>query len=801
MKLLFANNATSALAAGISAAATTLAVQAGHGARFPQPAAGEGFYMTLFQIVAGLETNYEVVLVTARSVDTFTIVRAQDGTVARAYGAGDSISHRPTAGIMNAFAQPDETVEFAKGANFGVAPTAPTAAAGTNNTTLATTQFAKTEIAIAVNALVASSPAALDTLKELATALGNDANFAATMTTALGNRVRVDTAAQGLSAAQQANAKTNLALQNVDNTSDANKPVSSAQQNALDLKADKSAISNVNNTSDANKPVSAATQAALDLKAPLNNPTFTGTASATALRATHGGIQSTVNGVTTVLGADGVGSYIESQGANHMRLYTNGAERLRVSADGNILIGTTVDDGVHKLRVAGPVSVNGLSVSGPYNMGVPAGGSAYMEVAGNGGTPGATSMLYGQDAAFTGYVWNRSDAAIVIGTGGVERMRVDASGNLGLTAGNTAINFSGAGGAQINNYRTGDLELVNRAGGAISFHSGSGALAGKFDASGNMLAGMASGSYHTFAKPIAEGGTVLGVLSSSAGGFSFVVSAVAQSGYNAAGAAAWFGGNASTGRSVNAGGTINASGADYAEYMTKTAACGELAKGAIVGVDAEGKLTDQYGAAVSFLIKSTDPSLVGGDTWGSADCVGERPQEPQYLAPAYTGAAHPGAEPVAPAQPELTGEDTDHGLVLAYEEAQEQFDLAYQIYAEALADHQREAAAHARLVSAEQFEFDTITMPAYEAALAAFEQRLEAARQAVDRIAYCGQVPVNVYGAVPGQYVVPTKTAAGGIAGELVSEDDITFSQYRRAVGVVQNILADGRANVRVKVI
>lgn len=56
-------------------------------------------------------------------------------------------------------------------------------------------------------------------------------------------------------------------LDNVDNTSDVNKPVSTAQQTALDAKADATAISNIDNTSDAGKPVSTAQQTALDLKA------------------------------------------------------------------------------------------------------------------------------------------------------------------------------------------------------------------------------------------------------------------------------------------------------------------------------------------------------------------------------------------------------------------------------------------------------------------------------------------------------------------------------------------------------
>lgn len=58
--------------------------------------------------------------------------------------------------------------------------------------------------------LVASAPSTLDTLNELAAALGNDANFATTITASLGNRVRVDTAAQGLNSTQQANARANI---------------------------------------------------------------------------------------------------------------------------------------------------------------------------------------------------------------------------------------------------------------------------------------------------------------------------------------------------------------------------------------------------------------------------------------------------------------------------------------------------------------------------------------------------------------------------------------------------------------
>jgi hypothetical protein len=65
-------------------------------------------------------------------------------------------------------------------------------------------------VALKAEILGAGVPAALDTLDELAAALADDANFAATTTTALGNRVRVDTNAQGLTDTQKGNARTNI---------------------------------------------------------------------------------------------------------------------------------------------------------------------------------------------------------------------------------------------------------------------------------------------------------------------------------------------------------------------------------------------------------------------------------------------------------------------------------------------------------------------------------------------------------------------------------------------------------------
>lgn len=63
-------------------------------------------------------------------------------------------------------------------------PTAPTASAATNTTQLATTAFVKA----AITALIDGAPGALDTLKELADSLADDADFAATMVTALATK-------------------------------------------------------------------------------------------------------------------------------------------------------------------------------------------------------------------------------------------------------------------------------------------------------------------------------------------------------------------------------------------------------------------------------------------------------------------------------------------------------------------------------------------------------------------------------------------------------------------------------------
>jgi hypothetical protein len=147
-------------------------------------------------------------------------------------------------------------------------PTAPTATAGNNSTQVATTAYADAAVA----ALVDGAPALLNTLNELAAAISDDADFATTLTTSVGEKVSkagdtmtgllvlsadpsanlgaatkqyVDTAetdaitaagtaaGTAISNAVAALTKSSVGLANVDNTSDANKPVSTAQATAI----------------------------------------------------------------------------------------------------------------------------------------------------------------------------------------------------------------------------------------------------------------------------------------------------------------------------------------------------------------------------------------------------------------------------------------------------------------------------------------------------------------------------------------------------------------------------------------
>jgi hypothetical protein len=103
MPFRFSNNASTTLAASLTSVATSLTVSAGTGALFPSLSAGQKFNAVLMDS----SNNLEIVQVTARSTDTFTIVRAQEGTTARSYSSGDRVELRMTAAALDNFVQLD----------------------------------------------------------------------------------------------------------------------------------------------------------------------------------------------------------------------------------------------------------------------------------------------------------------------------------------------------------------------------------------------------------------------------------------------------------------------------------------------------------------------------------------------------------------------------------------------------------------------------------------------------------------------------------------------------------------------
>lgn len=100
-RALFTNNASTTLAAGINAAVTSLTVATGTGALFPAPGA-DYFYCTLKE-----GALIEIVKVTARTTDTFTIVRAQDNTTAQSFTTAATVSLNVTAAVLAEFTTAD----------------------------------------------------------------------------------------------------------------------------------------------------------------------------------------------------------------------------------------------------------------------------------------------------------------------------------------------------------------------------------------------------------------------------------------------------------------------------------------------------------------------------------------------------------------------------------------------------------------------------------------------------------------------------------------------------------------------
>jgi len=108
-------------------------------------------------------------------------------------------------------------------------PTAPTATAGTNTTQIATTAF----VAAAIGALIDAAPGAMDTLNELAAALGDDPNFATTVTSALAGKL---SAASNLSdLPNKTTARSNLGLGSMATQASGNVAITGGSINGITL--------------------------------------------------------------------------------------------------------------------------------------------------------------------------------------------------------------------------------------------------------------------------------------------------------------------------------------------------------------------------------------------------------------------------------------------------------------------------------------------------------------------------------------------------------------------------------------
>ena len=91
---VFANNASSVLANDITSLQTVFDIAAGTGTRFPSPVLySEIFTVTLKNPTTG---EVEIVHVQERTVDTFNVLRAQEGTIALSFPANTSVVHTLT---------------------------------------------------------------------------------------------------------------------------------------------------------------------------------------------------------------------------------------------------------------------------------------------------------------------------------------------------------------------------------------------------------------------------------------------------------------------------------------------------------------------------------------------------------------------------------------------------------------------------------------------------------------------------------------------------------------------------------
>ena len=101
---IFTNNAKTTLSTSITSSQTTVTVA--DGSKFPIPSAGQQFKVTFNSVTN--TTLYEICNCTARSGNTLTVIRGQEGTSGHAFDAGDNVGHFDTAGVMTDLIQSEQ---------------------------------------------------------------------------------------------------------------------------------------------------------------------------------------------------------------------------------------------------------------------------------------------------------------------------------------------------------------------------------------------------------------------------------------------------------------------------------------------------------------------------------------------------------------------------------------------------------------------------------------------------------------------------------------------------------------------
>ena len=180
--------------------------------------------------------------VIASTITQYTDALARAALSVTDSGGDGSLSYNSSTGVITYTGPSATDVRAHFSAGTGITITDGSVAV---DSTIATKTYADNAASTAVANVIDTAPATLDTLNELAAALGDDANFSTTISTALGNRLRIDVNNQSLSSEQKTNVLTNLGI-----TADVTEinyidGVTSAIQTQLNAKANTSSLATV----------------------------------------------------------------------------------------------------------------------------------------------------------------------------------------------------------------------------------------------------------------------------------------------------------------------------------------------------------------------------------------------------------------------------------------------------------------------------------------------------------------------------------------------------------------------------